>query len=94
MTSDHPDRQLSITALSNTMTSSLITPAGALFSDLKDAICGLFFLDFLLSFYHAERKAKYLVTWGWIDLLSSIPTVDALRWGPSATISSTPLSCC
>ncbi len=49
-------------------------------------VCGLFFVDFLLSFYHAPGKLRYLGTWGWIDLLSSIPTVDALRWGRAARL--------
>jgi voltage-gated potassium channel len=49
-------------------------------------ICGLFFLDFLNSLYRAPRKLHYLATWGWIDLLSSIPTVAALRWGRAARV--------
>jgi len=26
------------------------------------------------------------VTWGWVDLLSSIPTVGAFRWGRAARV--------
>jgi voltage-gated potassium channel len=51
-----------------------------------DAVCGLFFLDFLWNLYSAERRWHYLVSWGWIDLLSSIPTVNALRWGRTARV--------
>ena len=51
-----------------------------------NAVCGLFFLDFLLSLYNAPRRWAYLASWGWIDLLSSIPTVDALRWGRAARL--------
>lgn len=48
------------------------------------AICGLFFVDFLYSFYRAPSRLRYLATWGWIDLISSIPTVSSLRWGRAA----------
>lgn len=51
-----------------------------------DGICILFFLDFLISFMKAENKAGYFFKWGWIDLLSSIPMVDSLRWGRLARI--------
>jgi voltage-gated potassium channel len=50
------------------------------------AVCGLFFVDFLHSLVRAESKWKYLARWGWIDLLSSIPTIDALRWGRLARV--------
>lgn len=48
------------------------------------AVCGLFLIDFAVTFWRAERKLHYLTRWGWIDLLSSIPTVDVLRWGRAA----------
>lgn len=50
------------------------------------AACVLFFIDFLISLYRAENRWKYLVTWGWFDLISSIPMVDALRWGRFARV--------
>ncbi len=31
-------------------------------------------------------RLRYLVRWGWLDLLSSIPAVDVLRWGRAARI--------
>jgi voltage-gated potassium channel len=49
-------------------------------------LCGLFFSDFLLSFYRAENKLHYMLTWGWLDLISSIPAIDALRWGRAARL--------
>jgi voltage-gated potassium channel len=49
-------------------------------------ICGLFFIDFLLCLRRAEDKKRYLVTWGWLDLLSSIPTVGFLRFARAARI--------
>ena len=45
------------------------------------AVCVLFFCDFLNSLLRAHNRWEYLRTWGWLDLLSSIPTVDLARWG-------------
>lgn len=53
---------------------------------LDNAVCLLFFLDFVVTFWRAERKAEYFFRWGWLDLLSSIPMVDELRWGRLARI--------
>jgi len=49
-------------------------------------VCMLFLFDFVNSFIRAPRKVHYLLTWGWIDLLSSIPTVEAFRWGRAARV--------
>ena len=49
-------------------------------------ICFVFFVDFLLNLKAAENKWRYLRTWGWIDLLSSIPYVEALRVGRVARV--------
>jgi voltage-gated potassium channel len=49
-------------------------------------VCALFLVDFLKNLYQAENKIRYLGTWGWIDLASSIPTVDVLRWGRAARL--------
>lgn len=43
-------------------------------------ICSVFLADFFVNFFTADSKKAYL-KWGWIDLLSSIPAVDPLRWG-------------
>lgn len=48
-------------------------------------ICMVFLSDFFINLYHAKNKLAYL-KWGWIDLLSSIPLVDPLRWGRLARI--------
>jgi len=50
------------------------------------AVCVLFLLDFVYSLAVAPNRWRYLVTWGWVDLLSSIPAVDALRVGRLARI--------
>ncbi len=41
-------------------------------------ICAVFFFEFWYRLFTAEHKWQYL-KWGWIDLLSSIPMVDAFR---------------
>lgn len=51
-----------------------------------NAVCVLFFGDFLWSFARAENRLRYMVTWGWLDLLSSIPTLEVARWGRIARI--------
>jgi voltage-gated potassium channel len=50
------------------------------------AVCLLFFLDFLHSLYSAPSKLRYMTSWGWIDLLSSIPITGSLRWGRAARV--------
>ena len=47
-------------------------------------VCVVFFGDFLLSLYRAGDRWRYLYTWGWIDLASSIPTIGLARWGRAA----------
>ncbi len=52
-----------------------------------DTIAALIFLgDFFHSLYRAENRLRYFLTWGWLDLLSSIPSVLALRWGRAARV--------
>ena len=43
-------------------------------------ICFIFIYDFFLRLYRAPAKISFL-KWNWIDLVSSIPMFDALRWG-------------
>jgi voltage-gated potassium channel len=44
------------------------------------AVCIFFLLDFVISVVHASNRWRYLLTWGWVDLLSSIPAVPLLEW--------------
>jgi voltage-gated potassium channel len=61
------------------------TPSTMKILDYADLmVCVLFLADFLFSLYRAENRWRYFVTWGWIDLLSSIPVVDATRWSRAA----------
>ncbi len=55
--------------------------------DLADiGVCVLFAGDFVLSLATAKSRWKYFATWGWIDLLSSIPAISVLRIGRAARI--------
>ena len=49
-------------------------------------VCLLFLLDFVNSLARASNRLKYMVTWGWLDLISSIPTIDTLRWARAARV--------
>ncbi|MGE3276507.1 MAG: ion transporter [Vicinamibacterales bacterium] len=53
---------------------------------VDDLVCLVFFGDFLVSLATAPNKWRYLWTWGWIDLISSIPAINAARWGRFARI--------
>lgn len=64
----------------------LTSEAGQMFHYADLAVCVLFFGDFLYSLAKAPDRWRYFRTWGWIDLLSSIPMVDAFRAGRVARI--------
>ncbi len=49
-------------------------------------LCAVFLFDFVVTFVRAPRKLRYMVTWGWLDLLSSMPALDAARWARVARI--------
>lgn len=44
------------------------------------SICVVFLGDFFYNVATARDRLEYL-KWGWIDLVSSIPNLDLLRWG-------------
>lgn len=47
---------------------------------IDNLICIIFIFDFFYKLFTADSKLSYL-KWGWIDLLSSIPTLDYFRAG-------------
>jgi voltage-gated potassium channel len=49
-------------------------------------VCVLFLADFLHSLWMAPKKWRYMATWGWLDLLSSIPMLEPARWGRLARV--------
>lgn len=42
-------------------------------------LCGVFFMDFVRNLWVSQERTRYMLTWGWIDLLSSIPVMGV--WG-------------
>lgn len=47
---------------------------------IDDAVCVVFLWDFIVRFRRAPNKLEFM-KWGWIDLLSSIPTAHLLHAG-------------
>lgn len=47
---------------------------------IDNLICGVFLYDFFKRFYQAKDKLLFM-KWGWIDLISSIPTLEFMRSG-------------
>jgi len=50
------------------------------------AVCVLFLFDFVASLWLAPNRWRYMASWGWLDLLSSIPTLEVARWGRAARV--------
>lgn len=57
----------------------------AILGYVDTGICVIFLGDFVRCLVTAERKLAYL-KWGWIDLISSIPMLDFVRWGRIARV--------
>jgi voltage-gated potassium channel len=51
-----------------------------LLQQIDSFVCLIFLGDFFYRFYHAPSKWRFM-RWGWIDFLSSIPTLDLFRGG-------------
>ncbi len=64
----------------------LSDPMSNLLQLADQAVCLVFLLDFGYSLANAPNRWAYFRTWGWIDLLSSIPNVAVLRVGRGARI--------
>ncbi len=47
---------------------------------VDNLVCIIFLYDFGVRFYKSENKISFM-KWGWIDLISSIPSFDFLRLG-------------
>jgi voltage-gated potassium channel len=52
----------------------------SLLNMIDNVICVAFLFDFTRRFIAAENKIKFM-KWGWIDLLASIPNIEAFRVG-------------
>jgi voltage-gated potassium channel len=46
---------------------------------LDHLACAVFFIDFCVRFHRAPQKMQFM-KWGWVDLVASIPNVEALRF--------------
>lgn len=58
-----------------------VPPEVSLLLDRIDAfVCVVFLADLAVRFRRAPSKLAFM-KWGWIDLISSIPAYDFLRWG-------------
>jgi voltage-gated potassium channel len=57
----------------------------ALLSAGDTAACVVFLADFFINFWRADDKRRFM-KWGWIDLVSSIPTVGFARWGRAVRV--------
>jgi len=44
------------------------------------ALCIVFFYDFIQQIRKRKKKWRYFITYGWIDLLSSIPVIAEFRY--------------
>jgi voltage-gated potassium channel len=85
-----------IYVLSISVLSLVFLAAGVLLEDNSDiagilgvadtALCILFFVDFLITLARSKSKRRYLATWGWLDLASSLPMIPALRIGRLARV--------
>lgn len=63
----------------------LLDETSRLLGYIDTFVCFIFFGDFVSNLIRAKSKLAYL-KWGWIDLASSIPTVEVLRWGRLARV--------
>jgi voltage-gated potassium channel len=80
---------LCVYALASLVVSTVVPEDSETYQILAHAdfvVCLVFLADFIISLSRAEHKLRYLYTWGWLDLLSSIPMLDAARWGRAARI--------
>lgn len=63
----------------------LSSETSALLNWIDNLVCLVFIGDFVFNIITAKNKLGYL-KWGWIDLLSSIPNIQILRWGRLARV--------
>jgi voltage-gated potassium channel len=78
---------LAVTLLSFSLIADLPSEAENMIFYVDYSLCAFFLFDFCKSLYISENKIKYFLTIGWIDLISSIPMIDAFRYGRLAKFS-------
>ena len=70
---------LSLVGLAFSTVGHLDPDQSAILAVADNIVCALFFYDFLVSLYRAPNRWSYFLRWGWLDLLSSVPLLDAFR---------------
>jgi voltage-gated potassium channel len=70
---------LSLVGLAITTVGHLDPEQAAILDMADNFVCVLFFADFLVSLYSAPNRWSYFLRWGWLDLLSSVPAINAFR---------------
>ncbi len=56
-----------------------------LLNKLDTLICFVFLYDFFARLWYSENRRQFL-KWNWIDLVSSIPMIEFLRWGRAVRV--------
>lgn len=77
---------VSVTGLAASSLLDLSPQADALLATADLLICAVFLLDFARNFAFAENRMRYMLTWGWLDLISSIPVLGPARVGRLARL--------
>src|SRR3954462_4819869 len=77
---------LALVVLGSQVTLGLSEDTRRILDYADDALCFVFFIDFCRTLWCSPNRLRYFMTWGWIDLLSCIPTVDAFRSGRAARV--------
>src|SRR5262245_18233388 len=78
---------LSLFALDSVAALTLFQPSAeprSILNYADTAVCLLFLLDFAITLARSKHRLRYFRTWSWLDLASSIPAVEPLRWGRAA----------
>jgi voltage-gated potassium channel len=69
-----------LTALTIDTFVKLSSETSILLEYIDNIICTIFIFEFAIRFNKAPSKI-YFLKWNWIDLVSSIPMIDAFRYG-------------
>jgi voltage-gated potassium channel len=77
---------ISIVVLAADSLLSLKPGTHEVFAIADAGLCVLFFFDFIHNLYYAPDRRAYFVRSGWVELLSSIPTIGIFRLGRLARI--------
>src|SRR5574344_105917 len=69
-----------LASLGITMVFDLPPEMNKLLDNIDNLICIFFLVDFVIEFRDAPDKKKFM-KWGWIDIISCIPTINLLMYG-------------